>query len=497
MRDTAEQAPAGAEAEAPPAPPPEHHNPAPAEDIERAPQPAAAPRHDGRHDEPDTERVASPLVLPGGPVAAIAMEAVAGAGAGLWLLGGWGAVAAAVAATGAVGAGAAGRRARNGSRSGSSWSGSRTRTRSWSSRTPGRPSTRAGGNAGRRAGRAGTPPSFGRGNTRKTNTGTGAGAGRGRAGSRTPRLGARTRSGGTGSFPRARRTAARFRSTAAPTARKVGRAAGRGADRAAGLASRGWAASRAAHGAVRHGGTARGAARAARAALRDGHRHPPGRGWWRRQAGAAAWTGAAFLWGLSYSGSRAVGRRVADRLGWGSGTTTGGAAATTEKGATTTSSSSARSGTGHRRGDGRRIGTNVQRPAARSGGGNSRGEQPMTTASFLDAAREFAEAIRRYEPPDEDGAMYDFYLHIGQFPDVLHEITSAMRTFEERCANEWPLHSSIAEFIGAVRDAQEGVARASEDIRPAIARHHHVEIESHESPQRNQHMWNVPRGGWR
>ncbi|MUN41441.1 hypothetical protein [Actinomadura litoris] len=457
MRDTAEQAPAGAEADPPPAPPPEHHNPAPAEDIERTPQPAEdAPR---------------PAQVVAGPSAAMAAEVATAVPAALFHAGGWiGLAAGAAAVVGTGAAGVAGRR-RVGT-SGRAW----TRTRTWSTggrssaakmRMPGTGSTRASGSR--------TPQSFGRSPAKGGATGgraagmrAGGVAGRARAG----RLGSAARRATASPAVSGPARAAR-RATAATgrAARSGSRSTRRGMDHATTAAIRNARAARAAHRAVAGGGTGRDAARAARASLKDSHAHPT-RIRWRRLAGAGLWSAAAWTYGRSYTASRTLARRAMARL----------------RGQDPADTDAER--------DQPRIETKVNRPtdpAANTSRGEdmTRRESGGGVPSFVATAQEHAESLARYEPPPGAGGMVQMYHDIEMLPDALAWIAQGFERMATRCRKELPLHPAISELVVELAKTQTRMASVAAEIKPAITKLHEEDLKRHEAPRPSEERWNV------
>ncbi|MFB4312911.1 hypothetical protein [Actinomadura sp. 21ATH] len=463
--ETQAEAPATA-SETPPTSAPESFY----DDEPRAGQPEKAPGAD-----PDAA-TASPLVVRAVPGAAMAVESMAAAGAGLWHAGGWAGVALGAAAAGGAGAALVRRR-----RSGRwrSRSGSTPRPRSGGS--SGRP--RTGSSTGRRS--STRMPSLGAGRSGSRRSGSGMpGAGRRAGGAGSPRRGAaaagRGRAAAFRSTP-ARRGTAALRSTGRGTGRALKatrRAGGQALDRAAGTAARNRKAARAAHRAMREGGSSRGAARAARKALRKSHKKDGTQGRrWRRMAGAGAWGAAGWLYGTAFTWNKAM---------------NGGAAAAVER--IRAHFAGRRPGAAEVvRPARRRIDTKVDRPAARAAAGGGYGGRAMSRASFVETAWQLADDFRRYQPPDGDEGMYEFYQHVAQLPEVLREVANGMRVFEQNAGEDWPLHPAIVEFIGAMRQAQQHLAQAAEEIRPAIQRHHAPELERIEAPRPGEHMWNKAR----
>lgn len=461
MRDTAD-APAS-EAEALPA---TRHDP-PTPDTPPAPQPEPQPTPDAQ-DDPRPARVH------GGPAAAIAAEATTAAGAALYNTIGWaglGLGAAALAGGAALVVGGV-RRHR------SPW-----KTRSWSttSRRTGSTSTGGGSSSARKSSRMPSLKGAGAGR------GSGArGTGRAGAGGRAAGAGRRGRSAmpagfGTGRAtgrpggPRtaAGRTARRAAHATGPAvrgtaraARRANRAAHNGLDRVADGAARNGRAARAAGRAMRSGGTARDAARAARASLRDSHAQPRTQRRWRRMLGAGAWAVTAFGAGIAYRlGGRAWARIRRRRP-------------------TLPTPPPSRP----------RIETTVHRPTATAG--RTRGEDTMAKRSagvppFVAAAEEFAETLRRYEPPPGAGGMVRMYSDVGMLPDALEQIAAGVVTMADRCRSEWPLHPAVAEMIGEVAKVLAQTASVAAEVKPAIERLHEPELERARAPRPSEDRWNV------
>ena len=75
-------------------------------------------------------------------------------------------------------------------------------------------------------------------------------------------------------------------------------------------------------------------------------------------------------------------------------------------------------------------------------------------------------------------------------PEVLETLARAMKVRYER-AEEQPLAPVIKEMFAAVHTASLAVARAAEEIGPAIERIHERELDRHRNPRAGEKMWDI------
>lgn len=425
--------------------------------------PRAVPEPEPSGQEPDDPQ---PVRVAPGPVIAMTAETITAAGAGLWHVAGWTGVALGAASVAGAGAAAVAGRHRSPWRTGS-WSASR----SWRAPAPRLGSPGRVGGSPRRS-RAGMPSVGGSGGRRGAGSrpGSRAGGSPRRAGSR-GFPGAGKRSPGPGR--RGGRAAATpvLRGTGT-TARRAARASGRALDRAAGTASRGRAAARAARNAKHGGGTSKGAARAARAALRDTHGTTSTRGRWRRWLGSLAWGTAAWAYGQAHDWNTSVTAALRGLFAVRRGDTTDGP-------------------------ERPRIETTVDRPTSPAGTDSTRGADTMArrggggAPQFVHQAEELADAFRRYEPPPGAGGMVQMYADVGMLPDALDSISTGLNILADRCRNELPLHAAIAELVHELAKAQAHMASIASELRPAIERLHEPEMTRARAPRPSEDRWNV------
>lgn len=428
-----------------------------------APPVEPTPRHEAEPEEPTT--TTGPRI-PAGPVGLIGAELAGVAGIEtVRLLGPDGAVAAAAIAAGGIGW-AAYRMTSLGRRR------ARTRLRSAvGSRSAGS------GPAGGRGTRGSSSPSRRRGGAlpRLSPGGRAGGRTAGRSPALSGRQGRRVAppswpTGKKGRPAGGRAAAARMGSIDRP-ASAASRRAARVAHRAAGagkLAERAANAGRAAHKTTRAGGSLREAAKAARAA---GAR--PVRGHLlRRASGAAAATVLGLLWAaICKSGAWAVsklrGRRPEIE-------------AEPEPPIADTVNRPEQPGQSAHREDPTMSSSDRR---------NKQGDRALP--AFIEAANEFAEALRSYTPPDDAGGMMEFLDDVEQLPDALAEVADGWRVMAEHAGSDWPLNQHISEMIAAIAKVQDQMAGDAQEIGPAIRVLHVHDVERHEEPRPGEHTWNV------
>lgn len=117
--------------------------------------------------------------------------------------------------------------------------------------------------------------------------------------------------------------------------------------------------------------------------------------------------------------------------------------------------------------------------------GTSQGGK-MSGFRFHEITSELLSAASRYQPENMAQVGRDLQL----LPEALMNVAQALKVTMSRMTNE-PVNPKIIELVGQVYQMQMQASQAAGDITPAYRALHKSDLDRHEAPRPNEHMWNV------
>lgn len=108
---------------------------------------------------------------------------------------------------------------------------------------------------------------------------------------------------------------------------------------------------------------------------------------------------------------------------------------------------------------------------------------------FADSAAEILAQAARYNPED----MPQFGRDISQIGEAVRNVANAIRVIVQRGQAEYPVNPKIMELLAAGYQQIHGAANALDEVGPAFRALHEHDLQRHEQPRPNEHLWNVGR----
>lgn len=108
---------------------------------------------------------------------------------------------------------------------------------------------------------------------------------------------------------------------------------------------------------------------------------------------------------------------------------------------------------------------------------------------FAESSAEMLAQASRYAPND----MPHFGRDITQLGSAVHNVADAIRVIVQRGQAEYPVHPRIMELLAAGYQQIHAAATALDEAGPAFRTLHESDLQRHEQPRVNEHMWNVGR----